>query len=201
MLKTIRLAITQPAHALERLRYSWFLKRIQRHGNVAIHRSAWLRGIPLIDIGPGASLRIGSGVHLDSKNRGYHLNMYGPVKLMADTPAARITIGNDTRIHGSCLHATTSIEVGNRVLIAANCQIIDSHGHDLCLDDPQNRIYSRDEGRPIVIEDNVWIGAGCIIMPGVTIGEGAVIGAQSVVTKSIPPRVVAGGSPARVIRT
>ena len=55
-------------------------------------------------------------------------------------------------------------------------------------------------GRPVVIEDNVWIGGNVVILPGVTIGEGSVIAAGSIVTRDIPPRVVAGGNPCRVIR-
>jgi acetyltransferase-like isoleucine patch superfamily enzyme len=53
---------------------------------------------------------------------------------------------------------------------------------------------------PVVIEDGAWIGAGSIILPGVTIGEGAVVGAGSVVTKDVPPMAVAVGNPAQVIR-
>lgn len=54
---------------------------------------------------------------------------------------------------------------------------------------------------PVIIEDDVFIGARSIVLKGVTIGQGAVIGAGSVVTKSIPPRVIAAGNPAKVIKT
>lgn len=53
---------------------------------------------------------------------------------------------------------------------------------------------------PVHIQDNVWLGAGCLVMPGVTIGENSVIGAGSVVTKDIPANVVAVGNPCRVLR-
>ena len=55
--------------------------------------------------------------------------------------------------------------------------------------------------KPIVIGDNVWLGGGAIVLPGVTIGENTVVGAGAVVTRDLPPNVVAVGSPARVVRT
>ena len=60
--------------------------------------------------------------------------------------------------------------------------------------------FFRTYARPIEIENNVWIGGGCILLPGVTIGENSVIGAGSVVTRPIPPNCVAVGNPCRVIR-
>lgn len=159
-----------------------------------------LRGVPLVELAPGAELRLGTGVTLNSRNRGYHLNMYGPVKLLADRPGARIEIGDDTRIHGSCIHAYRSVRIGRRCLIAANVQIFDGSGHDLALDDPARRIQTGGDARPVAIEDDVWLGTGCIVMPGVTIGRGSVIAAGSVVARDVPPGVLAGGVPARVLR-
>jgi maltose O-acetyltransferase len=67
--------------------------------------------------------------------------------------------------------------------------------------DPVDRASGRELGLPVTIGDGVWVGGGSIIQPGVTIGEGSTIGSGSVVTKSIPPRVVAAGVPCRVIRS
>jgi len=58
-----------------------------------------------------------------------------------------------------------------------------------------------EESRPIVIGDNVWLGSGAIVLPGVTIGENTVVGAGAVVPRDLPPNVVAVGNPARVVRT
>jgi len=69
------------------------------------------------------------------------------------------------------------------------------HRHEYWPDGPETRL-----GAPIVIEDNVWIGTRAIILKGVTIGEGSVVGAGAVVTRSVPPGVLVGGVPARVIR-
>lgn len=166
-----------------------------------IGRRVTFIGCPIIDIRNGGKVVIKDGVTINSMNYGYHLNMFAPVKFFADRPDAIITIGERTRIHGSCLHAYSSIQIGRRCLIAANCQIIDGSGHDLSFDDVENRILTRGGGHPIVIEDDVWIGANSIILPGVRIGRGSVIGAGSVVTKDIPSMVIAAGNPARVIKS
>lgn len=159
------------------------------------------RGRPIIEIRHGGKVIIQDDVTINSTNHGYHLNMYSPVKLYADRPGAIITIGKKTRIHGSCLHAYSSIRVGQRCLIAANCQIIDGSGHDLSFDNVENRINTVGDCCPIVIENDVWVGANTIILPGVRIGKGSIIAAGSVVTNDIPPMVIAAGNPAKVIKT
>ena len=66
---------------------------------------------------------------------------------------------------------------------------------------PENSPFWKSQTAPVVIGKNVWIGGGSIVLPGVTIGDGATIGAGSVVTKSVPPRVLAVGNPCRVIKS
>jgi len=160
-----------------------------------------LEGIPVIEVRCGGTLIIEDNVRLKSLNSGYHVNMFAPVKLMADLPGAVVKIGANSRIYGSCIHAFSSIEIGRNCLIAANCQIIDADGHELSFPDVDNRLHTRDEGRPIVIEDSVWLATGTIVLPGVRIGRGSVIGAGSVVTRDIPPMVLAAGNPAKIIRS
>ncbi|MCK6604136.1 MAG: acyltransferase [Ignavibacteriaceae bacterium] len=137
---------------------------------------------------------------INSDNRGYHLNMFNRCKILIDRPGASIAIGSNTRIHGTCLHAYKKIVVGKNCLIAANTQIIDGNGHDLLFENVEMRINSTGKAEEIIIEDNVWIGTGVIILPGVRIGNGSVITANSVVIKDIPPMVLAGGNPARIIK-
>lgn len=90
----------------------------------------------------------------------------------------------------------THIYVGDNVMMGPNV-VISSGTHPL---EPSLREKGLQYNLPIHIERNVWLGAGVIIMPGVTIGENSVIGAGSVVTKDIPANVVAVGSPCRVLR-
>ena len=102
-----------------------------------------------------------------------------------------------------------SLTVGNNVKIGVCCLVIDTDTHHLDYLQrravPQNaedakQLKASIKTAPIVIEDDVWIGAHCIVLKGVTIGARSIIGAGSVVTKSIPDDCVAAGNPCKVIR-
>ena len=86
------------------------------------------------------------------------------------------------------------ITIGNDVFIAPKVNLI-TINHD---SDPENR--SATYGRPIVIEDKVWIGINSTILPGVTVGYGSIVGANSVVTHDVSPYTVVGGNPAKFIK-
>jgi len=144
---------------------------------------------------------IGDNVTLNSGSEGYHTTMHSPVKLMADHNNALINIGDNTRIHGSCIHASKSISIGSNCLIAANCHIFDNNGHSLSFDNIQERIHTKGMAKKIVIGNDVWIGINCIILPGVKIGSGSIIRAGSVVDQDIPPMCIAGGNPVRVLKS
>lgn len=169
-------------------------KKIKTHGNFKIN------GIPFIQLKNNSTLVLGKNVTLNSSNYNYHINMFKPVKILADGKQSLIKIGDNTRIHGSCIHAKDKIEIGSNCLIAANCQIFDSNGHKTMLSNPIERVKSVDEPKSITIQDNVWIGAGVYILPGVTIKSGSVIAAGSVVKTDIPENVIASGNPAMVIK-
>lgn len=113
-------------------------------------------------------------------------------------PGATLDIGALVFINYGCsLGATQSIRVGPRCSIGSHVIMIDNDFHRL---EPERR----DElppSAPIVLEENVWIGSRAIVMRGVTIGAHSVVGAGSIVTHDIPPRTLAVGVPARVIRS
>jgi len=88
------------------------------------------------------------------------------------------------------------VTIGNNVFLAPNVQLYTAH-HPIIASE---RIKGPELASPITIGDNVWIGGGTIVCPGVAIGENTTIGAGSVVTKNIPANVVAAGNPCRVIR-
>lgn len=105
---------------------------------------------------------------------------------------SKLIIGNNCGFSGTVIGCFQEIKIGNNVLCGANTLITDGDWHQ---NDPR-----AGENRPVVIEDNVWIGEGVKILKGVTIGENSVIGAGSVVTKSILANVVAAGNPCKVIK-
>lgn len=114
----------------------------------------------------------------------------------------KLTIGNNTFIGPNVrLGIGKEIKIGNNCLIAARVFICDHDGHPL---DPnlrrKNLPVAKEEIKPIIIEDDAWIGEGVFICKGVHIGKGAVIAARSVVTKNVPSLTVAGGNPAKIIK-
>lgn len=117
---------------------------------------------------------------------------------------AELKIGDWSGMSGGCIWSTDSITIGNHVNIGGNCVIIDGDIHNT---DWKLRHIDRVSARqipykhsPIVIEDDVWLGANCIVLKGVTIGAHSIIGAGSVVTKNIPADCVAAGNPCRVLK-
>jgi acetyltransferase-like isoleucine patch superfamily enzyme len=124
------------------------------------------------------------------------------------TPESRIEIGDRVGISSACLWAQDHITIGNDVNIGGDCLIMDNdaHPHDYML---RRSTYSKEVGHekflkaiptaPIQIDDDVWVGARCIILKGVHIGARSIIAAGSVVTKDIPSDVIAGGNPCKVI--
>lgn len=181
--------------------YGFIKLKLFYRNYVTLKGKVFVSGIPILYFRENGRAIIGNNVKLKSNKASYHLNMHSPVKLMADKINALIEIGDNTRIHGSCIHAYKKISIGKNCLIAANCQIFDSNGHDLSFPDVENRIYTIGDAKEIAIEDNVWIGANCIILPGVRIGYGSVISAGSVVNKNIPAMCIAGGNPAKVLKS
>jgi maltose O-acetyltransferase len=108
-----------------------------------------------------------------------------------------ITIGARTFINfGLTALDVARITIGDDVQVGPNVQLL-TPTHPV---EPDPRRDKWESARPIVIEDNVWLGGGAIVLPGVTVGANSVVGAGAVVTRSLPPGVVAAGNPARVIR-
>lgn len=111
---------------------------------------------------------------------------------------ATLSIGANTFINYGCsIGATKRVSIGADCNIGSHVIMMDSDFHCVA---PERRT-ERPDSAPIVLEDNVWLGARVIVLRGVTIGTGSVIGAGSVVTRDIPARSIAAGQPAKVIRS
>ncbi|MCZ7370604.1 MAG: acyltransferase [Candidatus Methanoperedens sp.] len=118
--------------------------------------------------------------------------------LVFDGPE-NIIIGNNVRIGNNCrFFGRGGIHIGNNIFIADNVTLA-SATHDYS-DKNAHIIMARRKSALIDIEDNVWIGVNVIIMPGITINEGAIIGANAVVTKDVAPYSVVAGVPAKFIK-
>jgi acetyltransferase-like isoleucine patch superfamily enzyme len=115
-------------------------------------------------------------------------------------PAPMLQVGDECSFSGYCvLSAARSIVIERGVLFARNVYVAD-HGHRFT--DAQRPIQEQglDKIGPVVIETGAWLGQNVVVCPGVRIGHGAVIGANSVVVHDVPARTVAVGAPARVVR-
>ncbi|MGA9162569.1 MAG: sugar O-acetyltransferase [Actinomycetota bacterium] len=110
----------------------------------------------------------------------------------------RIRVGARTFVnYGLVALDVASIAIGDDVQIGPNVQLL-TPTHPI---DPDTRRAKWEAAEPIAIGGNAWLGGGVIVLPGVTIGENTVVGAGSIVTKDLPPNVVAAGNPARVVRS
>lgn len=136
-----------------------------------------------------------------------------------ETSQGEIHIGNNTHIGGAHFICRTRIDVGNDVTMAWGITLYDhdshstnweyrQHDNEQCYKDYietgcniTNKDWSHVNSAPIRIEDKVWIGMDVLVLKGVTIGEGSVVAARSVVTKSAPPHSLIAGNPARVIKS
>ena len=129
--------------------------------------------------------------------------------VLFDREGASLSLGDRTFVGKSKIAIASRVEIGNDVLIAWGCTIVDHDSHALLFanrkDDVSNwylglKDWSRVEIEPVIIQDKVWIGLNAVILKGVTIGEGAIVAAASVVTRDVAPWTMVAGNPARVVR-
>jgi lipopolysaccharide O-acetyltransferase len=151
--------------------------------NIRISRNVYFFQSTENAVSIGFGSEIGSGVRIKAGFKG------------------KIIIGKHVLIDDySFISSHKLISIGDNVMIAAACYIVDFN-HEYPLSSCEGRLKeSSYRGGKIIIGKNVWIGAHTVVLPGVSIGNGAVIGAGSIVTKSIPSYSVAVGNPAKVIK-
>lgn len=189
---------------LSRVKRSWWNLTITpglRAAGVEIAEKVQMQGRPIVSLISGSRIQIGARCVLCSDSQINALGINHPVVLRTMRPGAEIVIGADTGMSGGSICAAVSIRIGTGCLLGANVTLADTDFHAL---NPANRRYNRNPDeiavRPIVIEDNVFIGADVFVLKGVTIGKNSVIGAGAVVTQDIPENAIAAGNPAKVIK-
>lgn len=152
-----------------------------------------LRIQPTLALGSG-SIKVGTGVRIGYYPSPHFFSTYA--HLEARAAEASIRIGSSTQINNGfvVIAEKSSVTVGANCLIGTRVEIYDSDFHPLAKSERELR--KPHQWGPVVIEDDVFIGSNVRILKGVTIGRGAVIGNQSVVTRDVPPYCIATGAPA-----
>lgn len=146
----------------------------------------------------GGKVRIGDNLYFSSGDAVNPIgsNLQGAIYVES---GASLMVGNDVGMSSTRMWIHDSIKIGDHVKIGGCVLMTDTDAHPM---DFMARRSSNEgtKAAPIVIEDDVWIGAHSIILKGVTIGARSIIGAGSIVTKSVPADCVAAGNPCRVIK-
>lgn len=162
-------------------------------------RHCVIHGKLYINLFKTANVTIGDNLYISS---GWGINALCANKrgVIYATEGASIIIGNNVGMSSPVLWAHNKIVIGNYVKIGGNCILIDTDSHNIDYKIRRGQYTDWGVAKPIVIEDDVFIGVNCIILKGVTIGARSIIAAGSVVTKSIPSDCIAGGNPAKIIK-
>ncbi len=164
------------------------LRHVHHTGRLVIEDGAEVQGLSAGGIHFGAEVSIGAR------------SAIRPSSYYGGTVGERLRMGDRSSIATGCyIGCSGPVDIGADVMLGPGVQL---HAENHRFADPEAPIKAQGVERlGIVIEDDCWIGAGSIVTAGVRIGRGSVIGAGSVVTRDVPPRSIAAGSPARVLRS
>lgn len=190
-----------------RKRLGWYFLRGAQSLRIAFYRLCSnndLQGVrprlsqPVLCLGQG-TITLASNVCIGVFPSPYFLT--GVCHLEARGAHAKIVLGESTFINNdfTAIAEATSISVGKRCLIGPRVTIFDSDFHGLAVS--ERMVPAATIQKPVIIGNDVFIGAGSTILKGVSIGDGSVIAAGSMVSHDIPPGVIAAGNPARIVRS
>jgi acetyltransferase-like isoleucine patch superfamily enzyme len=144
----------------------------------------------------GSTIEIGNNCEFRSARWSNEVGLNRGCMLSTLREGAQIKIGSNCGFSGTVIGAAASVQIGDNVMCGGNVTITDTDWHGI---EPDKRKMPGNCA-PVIIEDNVWLGLNAIVLKGVTIGKNSVIGAGSVVSKSIPSNVIAAGQPAKVVK-
>ncbi|RYU93726.1 acyltransferase [Emticicia agri] len=169
--------------------------KVKTNGEVVFYNSTQIKNFQLSKV----KISIGNKTHIRGELQVFRFG--GIIKI-----GERCFVGENSRIWSS-----SSVSIGNDVLISHNVHIVDTNAHELnhleradgffkiiTVGHPIDKPNINDA--PIILGDFVWINFNSIILKGVTVGEGAIIAAGSVVTRDVPPFTLVGGNPAKIIK-
>lgn len=155
-------------------------------------------GVPRFHRYGRSTIEIGDGCMFRSVSWANRAGVDRPCMISAIGEGATVRIGRKSGFTATVISAADEIVIGDNVRCGPNVTILDADWHGT---DPSDRRGGSGRKAPVHIEDDVFLGLRVIVLKGVTIGQGSVVGAGSVVTSSIPPRCIAVGNPAKVVRT
>lgn len=167
-------------------------------GNVSFEMFPTINGRLMIT-GKG-KLIFGKNVKINSSRKSNHIGEANRTIFKIKDKDALISIGNNTGISNSAFVCRKKIEIGNNVKIGGGVKIYDSDAHSLNYKERMNPNTDIMIKKEVVLKDHCFIGAYCMILKGVTIGERSIIGAGSVVAKDVPSDEIWAGNPAKFIK-
>jgi acetyltransferase-like isoleucine patch superfamily enzyme len=154
--------------------------KIEGRLHLGHHYGVWTAAPTFVHVGKDARISVTGDAYFYGDN------------IIRVEKGARLLLGNNTHINiGANVNAVKEVSIGSDCVVSMNVHIRDNDGHHL---------KGSEFATPVHIGNRVWIGYGAIILKGVTIGDGAIIAAGAIVTKDVPQKAVAAGSPAKVIR-
>ncbi len=160
---------------------------------ISLGQDCSFNGQPRFRRHPGSNITIRNKSKFNSSPISNYIGVNRPCILSTLKEGARIQIGSNSGFSGTVIGCASEIVIGDNVKCGANTLITDTDWH------PEDS--RSDPDKPVKIEDGVWLGVNVTVLKGVTIGKNTLVAAGSVVTDSLPPNVIAGGVPAKVIRT
>ena len=184
--------VWRSCHLFRKRWYRFWMQLLARWWGISLGHNCTFHGHACFRRYPRSTIRIGENCNFNSLSASNLIGVNRPCIISTLSEKAEIIIGDGCGFSGTVIGSNKGIVIKENVKCGANTLITDTDWHT---DDPRAGADA-----PITIERNVWLGANVTVLKGVTIGENTMVGTGSLVIHSLPPNVVAAGSPARVIR-
>lgn len=165
---------------------------------VSLGNKCHFNGMPIFNKTYDSKITIGNYCRFNSAMASNLIGINRACMISTLREQAEIVIGDGCGFSGTVIGCAEKIEIGKNLLCGANTTITDFDWHNT--DPSQRHGHICNKSKPIIIEDNVWLGLNVIVLKGVTIGTNSVIAAGSIVTSDIPANVIAAGQPAKPIK-